>query len=50
MAGKNTAVFGIYMHMANLESALNELRIAGLGMSTSLCFSLRTWARRSWQR
>jgi hypothetical protein len=29
MAGKNTAVFGIYSHMSSLESALNELRQAG---------------------
>jgi hypothetical protein len=29
MAGKNTAVFGIYSQIANLESALNELKQAG---------------------
>ena len=29
MAGKNTAVFGIYSQMPNLESALNELKVAG---------------------
>jgi hypothetical protein len=29
MAGKNTAVFGIYSHRSNLESALNELTVAG---------------------
>jgi len=29
MAGKNTAVFGIYSQMSNLESALNELKVAG---------------------
>jgi len=29
MAGKNTAVFGIYPQIANLENALNELKQAG---------------------
>ena len=29
MAGKNTAVFGIYSQKSNLESALNELKVAG---------------------
>jgi hypothetical protein len=29
MAGKNTAVFGIYSQMSNLESALNELKLGG---------------------
>jgi hypothetical protein len=29
MAGKNTAVFGIYSGMSNLENALNELKLAG---------------------
>jgi hypothetical protein len=29
MAGKNTAVFGIYSQMSNLDSALNELKLAG---------------------
>jgi hypothetical protein len=28
MAGKNTAVFGIFSHMSNLENSLNELRQA----------------------
>src|SRR5882724_3585459 len=29
MAGKNTAVFGIYPQISNLENALNELKQAG---------------------
>jgi hypothetical protein len=29
MAGKNTAAFGIYSQMSNLEIALNELKLAG---------------------
>src|SRR5262252_4520781 len=29
MAEKNIAVFGIYSQMSNLESALNELKVAG---------------------
>src|SRR5277367_1858355 len=33
MAGKNTAVFGIYLHPASLENGVDALRVAGFSNS-----------------